>query len=135
VKLFEGSDGYGNGGQLRDFVSVEDVAKVNLFFLENPDKSGIFNLGTGKAQSFNDVAVATINTLLAAKGGTVLTLEQMHHQQLLRYIPFPEQLKGKYQSYTQADVNNLRSAGYSEAFLTVEQGTARYVNHLLKTAS
>ncbi len=135
VKLFEGCDGYSNGGQLRDFVSIEDVIKVNMFFLENPDKSGIFNLGTGKAQSFNDVAVATINTLRAAKGEAALTIEQMHHQQLLRYIPFPEQLKGKYQSYTQADVHGLRATGYADAFLTVEQGTGRYVNHLLKAST
>ena len=84
VKLFEGCDGYANGGQLRDFVSVEDVVKVNMHFLDNPNKSGIFNLGTGNAQSFNDVAVATINTLRAAKGEAKLTLEQMHQQQLIR---------------------------------------------------
>ncbi|MDX8400587.1 MAG: ADP-glyceromanno-heptose 6-epimerase [Gallionellaceae bacterium] len=135
VKLFEGCDGYANGGQLRDFVSIEDVVKVNMFFLDNPNKSGIFNLGTGNAQSFNDVAVATINTLRAAKGDAALTLEEMHQQQLLRYIPFPEQLKGKYQSFTQADVQALRTAGYSDAFLTVEQGTSRYVNHLLKAST
>ncbi len=135
VKLFEGCDGYANGGQLRDFVSIEDVVKVNMFFLEHPDKSGIFNLGTGRAQSFNDVAVATINTLRAAKGEAALTLEQMHQQQLLRYIPFPEQLKGKYQSYTQADVQALRKAGFADEFLTVEQGTGRYVNHLLKVSA
>jgi len=135
VKLFEGCDGYANGGQLRDFVSIEDVVKVNMFFLDNPNKSGIFNLGTGNAQSFNDVAVATINTLRAAKGDAALTLAEMHQQQLLRYIPFPEQLKGKYQSFTQADVQALRTAGYSDAFLTVEQGTSRYVNHLLKAST
>jgi len=135
VKLFEGCDGYANGGQLRDFVSIEDVVKVNMFFLENPNKSGIFNLGTGKAQSFNDVAVATINTLRAANGEAALSMEQMHQQQLLRYIPFPEQLKGKYQSFTQADVQALRAAGYSDAFLTVEQGTGRYVNHLLRAST
>lgn len=135
VKLFEGCDGYANGGQLRDFVSVEDVVKVNMFFLDHPGKSGIFNLGTGKAQSFNDVAVATINTLRAAKGESALTLEQMHQQQLIRYIPFPEQLKGKYQSYTQADMTAMREIGYAEPFLTVEQGTASYVNHLLKRAT
>jgi len=135
VKLFEGCDGYANGGQLRDFVSIEDVVKVNMFFLDNPNKSGIFNLGTGNAQSFNDVAVATINTLRAAKGDAALTLAEMHQQQLLRYIPFPEQLKGKYQSFTQADVQALRAAGYSDAFLTVEQGTSRYVNHLLKAST
>jgi ADP-L-glycero-D-manno-heptose 6-epimerase len=132
VKLFEGCDGYANGGQLRDFVSIEDVVKVNMFFLENPSKAGIFNLGTGNAQSFNDVAVATINTLRAANGEPSLSLDQMLEQQLMRYIPFPEQLKGKYQSYTQADIHALRSIGYSDPFLTVEQGTGRYVNHLLK---
>lgn len=134
VKLFEGCDGYANGGQLRDFVSIEDVVKVNMFFLEHPNKSGIFNLGTGKAQSFNDVAVATINTLRASKGEAALSVEQMHQQQLLRYIPFPEQLIGKYQSYTQADIAALRAVGYTDEFLTVEQGTARYVQHLLKGA-
>lgn len=134
VKLFEGCDGYANGSQLRDFVSIEDVVKVNMFFLEHPNKSGIFNLGTGKAQSFNDVAVAAINTLRAANGEAALSQEQMLTQQLLRYIPFPEQLKGKYQSYTQADVQALREIGYSDQFLTVEQGTERYVSHLLRTA-
>jgi len=135
VKLFEGCDGYANGGQLRDFVSVEDVVKVNMFFLDNPGKSGIFNLGTGKAQSFNDVAVATINALRASEGESALTLEQMHQQQLIRYIPFPEQLKGKYQSYTQADIAALRGIGYEQPFLTVEQGTGGYVNQLLKRSA
>jgi ADP-L-glycero-D-manno-heptose 6-epimerase len=135
VKLFEGCDGYANGGQLRDFVSVEDVTKVNMFFLDHPNKSGIFNLGTGSAQSFNDVAVATINTLRTAKGESALTLEQMHQQQLIRYIPFPDALRGKYQSYTQADMAAMREIGYTEKFLTVEQGTARYVNHLLKQST
>jgi ADP-L-glycero-D-manno-heptose 6-epimerase len=77
VRLFEGSDGYANGGQLRDFVSVEDVVKVNLYFLDHPDRSGIFNLGTGRAQSFNDVAVATINALRGSQGGSPLTLEAL----------------------------------------------------------
>lgn len=132
VKLFEGCDGYANGGQLRDFVSVEDVVRVNMFFLDHSGKSGIFNLGTGKAQSFNDVAVATINTLRAAKGESALALEQMHQQQLIRYIPFPDALRGKYQSYTQADISALRDVGYDETFLTVEQGTSRYVNYMLE---
>ena len=131
VKLFEGCDGYANGAQLRDFISVDDVVKVNMYFLENPGKSGIFNLGTGKAQSFNDVAVATINTLRGSQGETALTLEEMRQQELLRYIPFPEQLKGKYQSYTQADISSLRTAGYDEPFLNVGQGVARYVTYLL----
>lgn len=131
VKLFEGCDGYANGGQLRDFVSVEDVVKVNMHFLEHPEKSGIFNLGTGTAQSFNDVAVATINTLRIANGEPVLTLEELLQQQIIRYIPFPDALRGKYQSYTQADISAMREAGYMEPFLTVEQGTANYVNYML----
>jgi ADP-L-glycero-D-manno-heptose 6-epimerase len=132
VKLFEGCDGYANGGQLRDFVSVEDVVKVNMHFLDHPEKSGIFNLGTGTAQSFNDVAVATINTLRAEKGEPVLMLEQLLQQQIIRYIPFPDALRGKYQSYTQADISAMREAGYTEPFLTVEQGTANYVNYMLE---
>jgi ADP-L-glycero-D-manno-heptose 6-epimerase len=135
VKLFEGCDGYGNGGQLRDFVSIEDVTKVNMFFLENHDKSGIFNLGTGQAQSFNDVAVATINALREADGKGELSLAEMQQQQLIRYIPFPQQLIGKYQSYTQADISALRDIGYDAKFFDVAQGTTRYVNHLLKKST
>lgn len=132
VKLFEGCDGYANGGQLRDFVSIEDVVKVNMYFLDNPHKSGIFNLGTGQAQSFNDVAVATINTLRIAESKPVLSLAEMQQQGLIGYIPFPEQLRGKYQSYTQADISALRNSGYAEKFLSVEQGVARYVEQMLK---
>lgn len=133
VKLFEGCDGYGNGGQLRDFVSIEDVIKVNLFFLDNPDISGIYNLGTGQAESFNSVAVATINTLRSAEGRDTLSLAEMHQQELISYIPFPDALRGKYQSYTQADIAALRSSGYAEPFLTVEQGVGRYVKQMLKS--
>ncbi len=140
IKLFEGCDGYANGGQLRDFVSIEDVVKVNMYFLDNPDKSGIFNLGTGQAQSFNDVAAATVNTLRAAqdrsdparKDGLALSLAELQQRGIVNYIPFPDQLRGKYQSYTQADINALRNTGYAEPFLSVEQGVARYVEHLLK---
>ncbi len=132
VKLFEGCDGYDNGGQLRDFVSIEDVVKVNMFFLDNPQLSGIFNLGTGQAQSFNDVAAATINALRSTEGLPELTLAELQQQQLISYIPFPDALRGKYQSYTQADITALRRIGYSEPFLSVEQGTGRYVEHMLK---
>jgi ADP-L-glycero-D-manno-heptose 6-epimerase len=134
VKLFEGCDGYANGGQLRDFVSIEDVVKVNMYFLDNPHISGIFNLGTGLAQSFNDVAVATINSLLNAEGKPALSIAEMQQKGLISYIPFPDQLRGKYQSYTQADISELRKCGYKEPFLSVEQGVARYVDHMLKTA-
>lgn len=131
VRLFEGSGGYGDGGQRRDFVSVEDVVRVNLFFLDNPDCSGIFNCGTGAAQSFNDVAVAMLNACRGAEGRPALTLHDLQREGLVRYIPFPGDLKGKYQSYTQADLTALRAAGYPESFLTVEQGVARYCHQLL----
>jgi ADP-L-glycero-D-manno-heptose 6-epimerase len=130
VRLFEGSGGYGNGEQQRDFVSVEDVVKVNLYFMENPLKTGIYNCGTGVAQSFNAVAVAAVNACRKARGETPLTLSQMQAQGIIDYMPFPQDLKGKYQSYTQADLTALRGAGYAAPFLTVEQGVARYCEAL-----
>ena len=126
VRLFEGSGGYGNGEQRRDFVSVEDVVKVNGYFLDNPLKTGIYNCGTGAAQSFNEVAVAAINACRKARGVGLLALGAMQAQGLIEYIPFPQDLTGKYQSYTQADLAGLRAAGYTEKFLTVEQGVSRY---------
>lgn len=134
VRLFEGSGGYGNGEQRRDFVSVEDVVRVNLFFLENSDKSGIFNCGTGAAQSFNDVAVATVNGCRSAAGEPALSLAELQGKGIVRYISFPDDLKGKYQSYTQADLTALRAAGYAVPFLTVEQGVAHYCRQLLAKA-
>lgn len=131
VRLFEGCDGYADGGQLRDFISIEDAVKVNMYFLDHPHKSGIFNLGTGRAQSFNDVAAATINSLRAAEGKSALSLIELHEQDLISYIPFPEQLRGKYQSYTQADISALRNSGYAEPFLDVERGVAHYVEQML----
>ncbi|MFN7085829.1 MAG: ADP-glyceromanno-heptose 6-epimerase [Burkholderiales bacterium] len=135
VRLFEGSGGYGNGEQRRDFVSVEDVVKVNLFFLDNPGKSGIFNVGTGAAQSFNDVAVATVNGCRKARDEPPLTLAEMQRQGIIEYIPFPAELAGKYQSYTQADITALRAIGYGEPFLSVEQGVPRYCERLLQRAT
>lgn len=134
VKLFEGCDGYANGEQRRDFVSVEDVVKVNLYFLDNPDQSGIFNLGSGNAQSFNDVAVASVNACREAEGKPALTLAQLVEQGILEYIDFPEALKGKYQSFTQADISALRGAGYDAPFYDVGQGVSRYVQWLLNKA-
>ena len=105
---------------------------MNLFFLENPDKSGIFNCGTGAAQSFHDVAVATVNACRKARNESPLTLAAMRERGVIQYIPFPEDLRGRYQSYTQADVSVLRDAGYDVPFLTVEQGVPRYVQKLLQ---
>ena len=130
VKLFEGCDGYANGAQSRDFVFVGDVVNVNMHFLDHPDASGIFNLGTGRAQPFNDVATATVNACRQLAGQPVLALAEMVAQGIVEYIPFPEALKGKYQSYTRADVAALRAAGYRAEFATVEQGVAKYVAQL-----
>jgi len=127
VRVFEGSDGYADGEQQRDFVSVEDVVRVNLHFLDNPQTSGIFNLGTGRSQTFNDVAVASVNACRALDGKPAQSLDEMRAAGSIEYIPFPEALKGKYQSFTQADLANLRTAGYADAFLSVEQGVANYL--------
>jgi ADP-L-glycero-D-manno-heptose 6-epimerase len=132
VKLFQGSGGYTEGEQRRDFISVEDAIKVNLFFLDHPEKSGIFNVGTGTSQTFNEVAAATVNACRESEPH--LNLKQMQEQSIIHYIPFPEILQGKYQNYTQADIGALRSAGYHEPFLNVQQGVARYIEHLLKQA-
>lgn len=131
VKLFQGWDGYADGEQRRDFVSIEDVVAVNLHFLERPGLSGIFNLGTGRAQSFNEVAVATINACLRAGGEAVLTLDEMRARNMIEYIAFPDALKGKYQSHTEADNSMLREAGYESPFLAVDEGVSRYCEHLL----
>ena len=115
ARLFEGSGGYGDGEQLRDFVYVEDVCTVNLWFLDNPGVSGIFNAGTGRAQSFNDVANAVI---------------AWHGHGRIRYIPFPQHLEGAYQSYTQADLASLRKAGCDVEFRPVEDGVRDYLDQL-----
>ncbi len=115
VQLFAGYDGYGNGEQTRDFIYVGDAVKVNLWFWDNPDKSGIFNCGTGRSQPFKDVANAVID---------------FHQRGTIEYIPFPDKLKGCYQSFTQADISALRNAGYNQPFLTVEQGVHTYLKAL-----
>jgi len=134
VRLFEGSGGYADGEQRRDFVSVEDAVAVNLYFLDHPRQSGIFNVGTGAAQSFNDVAVATVNACRRHAGETPLALADMQRQGVIEYIPFPPELAGKYQSYTQADISALREAGYAAPLMTVEEGVARYIETLIARA-
>ena len=131
VQLFEGSGGYAAGEQRRDFVSVEDVVKVNLDFLEHRERSGIFNLGTGSAATFNAVAAATIKACRAADGASELPFPELHRAGAIEYIAFPPALVGKYQNYTQADLTQLRAAGYAERFLSIEEGVARCVRSLL----
>jgi ADP-L-glycero-D-manno-heptose 6-epimerase len=130
VKLFEGSGGYGNGEQRRDFVFVDDVVSVNLDFLEHGNdaqRSGIFNLGTGRAQSFNELAAATVNACRVLHGQVPITLAELVSQGVIEYIPFPPQLIGKYQSFTEADLTRLRAAGYKGRFASVEEGVTQYV--------
>jgi len=126
VRLFGGWDGYPDGGQMRDFISVADVVAVNLHFLDHP-KSGIYNCGTGRAQPFNDIAATVVNTMRAGVGEPALALEQLVEAGLLRYIAFPDDLKGRYQSHTQADLTQLRAAGFTAAMRDVQTGVAEYV--------
>ena len=127
VRLFSGSGGYGDGEQRRDFVHVDDIVRANLYFLDQPERSGIFNLGTGHAQSFNDVAVAVLNAL---HDGPPRTAAEWVSAGRIEYIPFPAALAGKYQSFTEADLTRLRAAGYVAPFAPVEEGVAAYARTL-----
>jgi ADP-L-glycero-D-manno-heptose 6-epimerase len=132
VNLFAGTNGYADGEQLRDFVWIKDVVDVNLHFLEHPEAKGIFNVGTGRAQSFNDVATTTLNTL----EGVTKTTAQWVADKKLRYIDFPQALVGKYQSYTQADLTNLTITGdFNKNFASVEEGVSHYVKELAGMAA
>jgi len=118
ARLFEGSGGYGDGEQRRDFIYVDDVVAVNLWLLDHPKVSGIFNLGTGRSQSFNEVAQSVI---------------AWHGRGKVRYIPFPPELAGSYQSHTQADMSRLRAAGYEAPFATVQEGVRAYLDELARS--
>ena len=131
VRLFEGSGGYANGEQRRDFVHVDDVVAVNLHFYEHADRSGIFNVGTGNAATFNAVARATINACGKRAGGALRTLDDLMGEGSIEYVPMPEALARRYQSFTQADLTRLRAAGYERPMLPVEEGVARYVESLI----
>ena len=111
-KLFEGCDGFGDGGQLRDFIYVEDVCQVNLWFWKQSGKSGIYNCGTGRAEPFLNVAEAVV---------------KHHGRGQVEFIPFPDHLRGRYQSYTQADLTKLRAAGCDVQFRSVAEGVAEYL--------
>ena len=115
MKLFEGCDGYADGEQLRDFIYVDDAVAVNLWFHEHPECSGVFNVGTGNCQSFNDVAHA---------------VAAWHGHGEIDYIPFPDDLRGRYQSFTEADLTFLRQTGCDVVFRNVEQGVGEYLNRL-----
>ncbi|WP_342227672.1 ADP-glyceromanno-heptose 6-epimerase [Rickettsiella endosymbiont of Rhagonycha lignosa] len=114
INLFEGTGGYADGEQLRDFIYVDDAVAVNLWFLESK-KSGIYNTGTGNCESFNALAQAVID---------------FYGRGEIRYIPFPEHLRDCYQNFTQADLSKLRSAGYQGVFRSVANGVKDYLSIL-----
>lgn len=118
VKLFSGYDGYTDGEQRRDFVYVGDVVSVNLWFMDNSKQAGIYNVGTGRAQSFNELSRAIID---------------WHKKGQIQYITFPDHLKGHYQSHTEADISKLREVGYTANFMTVAEGARDYLDWLAAT--
>jgi ADP-L-glycero-D-manno-heptose 6-epimerase len=120
IKLFKSCNPkYPDGGQLRDFVYVKDVCRVIVYFMEHPEHSGLFNVGTGRAQSFEELISAVFHAL--------------NKEVSIKYIDMPEHLKEKYQYYTQADIDKLRKAGYEAEFMDVEVGVRDYVlKHLDK---
>lgn len=115
VRLFGDYGGFAAGEQRRDFVHVDDVVAVNLWFMQHPTRSGIFNVGTGRSRSFNDLAQSLMNYY--GKGELI-------------YSPFPDQLKGHYQSYTEADLQALREMGYRANFTALEAGIKAYLHWL-----
>jgi ADP-L-glycero-D-manno-heptose 6-epimerase len=131
VRLFAGSGGYADGEQRRDFIHVDDVVAANLDFHRHPDRSGIFNLGTGAAATFNDVALATVNACRQHAGESALQLDELVRDGAIAYVPMPEALAGKYQNFTQADLGRLRASGYNAQMIAVQQGVDRYVERLI----
>ena len=134
VKLFGEYNGYAPGQQSRDFVFVGDVVAVNLWFLQHPESSGIFNLGTGHAQPFNDVALAVVNSARSLAGQPALPMAELLAQGIVEYIAFPQALVGKYQCMTQADLTRLRATGCNVPLADVATGIRKYVDWLSQTA-
>ncbi len=124
VKLFKShKDGYEDGGQLRDFVYIKDVVKVLNFFIESNGKSGIYNIGTGRARSFRDLA---LNAIRAKENNYTI-----NEVDVIEYVPMPEDLRGRYQYYTCAEMKKLKKAGYNENFYSLEEGIKDYVQNYL----
>ncbi len=121
VRLFRSHrDDYPDGGQLRDFVYVKDAARVVVWLLDHPRVSGLFNVGTGQARSFADLAQATF----AAAG----------REPRIAYIDMPAEIRGAYQYFTEARLERLRAAGYAHPFTSLEAGIEDYVRGYLATA-
>tara|TARA_Y100000588_G_C14129480_1_gene870940 strand:- start:280 stop:1221 length:942 start_codon:yes stop_codon:yes gene_type:complete len=115
IKLFEGTNGFANGDQRRDFVYVDDVTSINLFFADNVTTKGIYDVGTGTSRSFNDMADSLIKIMNYGN---------------IKYVPFPEELRNKYQSHTEANIEGLKNVGYNSEFIQLEQGIETYCKNL-----
>ncbi len=122
IRLFESyRQDYGDGDQLRDFIYVKDAVEMTLFFLENRRANGLFNLGTGRARSWNDVARAMFKAL--------------GKEPRIEYIPMPETLRDKYQYYTCADTEKLRAAGCTHQCMALEDAVSDYLRNYLATGA
>ena len=130
INLFEGTHGFGNGEQRRDFISVKDVVSVNLYMLDHTYVRGIVNVGTGKSWSFNDVALAVINGYREIEGKSKLSLQEAQKSEIIRYYPMPKELERKYQSFTEANIDSLRESGFDQEITELEDGVGDYVRHL-----
>jgi ADP-L-glycero-D-manno-heptose 6-epimerase len=130
VNLFEGSHGLSPGEQARDFIYVDDVIAVNLFFLRNSGVSGIYNVGTSQSASFNELTEATLNAVFAHHKKPRMVLNDMIASNLIRYIPFPQHLLSQYQPFTKADITRLRKSGYTESFMPLSLGAESYIHYL-----
>ncbi len=115
INLFKGIDGYKDGEQKRDFIYIDDVVKVNLFFYKHPDKGGIFNCGTGNAMTFNFLANKLIEVNKIGK---------------IKYIDFPEKLRNKYQNFTKAKLSKLLKTGYKQGFTPLGKAIEYYYDYL-----
>jgi ADP-L-glycero-D-manno-heptose 6-epimerase len=129
VKLFKShKEGFKDGEQLRDFVYLKDVVDVMYFLLTEKVESGVYNIGTGEARSFLDLSMATMR---AASNNPELKVEDV-----VEFIPMPEDLRGRYQYFTQASMEKLKRAGYTKKFTSLEEGVKDYVqNYLAKEDS
>lgn len=119
LKLFQSHNAkYNDGEQLRDFIYVDDVVNICLYMYHHRPASAIYNVGTGKARSFNDLGKAVFKAMGEAEN--------------IEYIPIPEDIRDKYQYFTEATVTKLKSTGYTRPFFTLEEGVKKYVDFLKK---
>ncbi|MBL7106106.1 MAG: ADP-glyceromanno-heptose 6-epimerase [Phycisphaerae bacterium] len=120
VKLFKSANpDYGDGEYVRDFIYVKDAVDMTLFFMDNPDIGGIFNIGTGKARSWNDLVKGVFTA--------------MDKKAAIEYVTMPDSIKNQYQYYTQADITKLRDAGFKKPTTTLEEAIKDYVQNYLQT--